>query len=83
MELECKLRNHSQTHGVHLDTTMEEDLTTIIRDNHKKTSVYREKSIAMIALWCRITESWLTLSCLKHNSIIIYSPYLLKDLVKL
>ena len=36
MELECKLRNHSQTHGVHLDTTMEEDLTTIISDNHKK-----------------------------------------------
>ena len=41
MELECKLRNHSQTHGVHLDTTMEEDLTTIIRDNHKK-QVYIE-----------------------------------------
>ena len=36
MELECKLRNYSQTRGVHLDTTMEEDLTTSIRDNHQK-----------------------------------------------
>ena len=51
-----------------------------------KNKIYREKSIPMIALWCpAFSKAWLTFSCLKHNIVtflVIYSLYLLKDLVE-
>ena len=61
-------------------------------NRNKNNKIYREKSIPMTALWCPalIHYLWLTLSWLKHINqpiivviLIIYSVYLLKDLVEL